>query len=112
MISRRWDKPLYEEWHEGEPDRAIADCTNAIRLGLRWAGMYLDRGRAHAAKGEYDEAIADYTEAIRLDPKDYAAHEGRGMAYKAKGEDEKAALDVDEFKRLMHEAGARLQQGG
>jgi tetratricopeptide (TPR) repeat protein len=112
MITRRWDKPPYEDWQDGEPERAIADCTSAIRLGLRWPGMYLDRGRARAAKGEHDEAIADYTEAIRLDPKDYAAHEWRGMAYKAKGEDEKAALDVDEFKRLMQEAGARLQQGG
>ena len=80
MISGRWHRPPYEDWQDGEPDRAIADCTNAIRLGLRWPGMYLDRGPRHAAKGEHDKAIADYTEAIHLDPKDADLYLFRGIS--------------------------------
>ncbi len=100
MIARRWDKPPYEDWQDGEPDGAIADCTNAIRLGLRWAGVYLDRGRAYAAKGEHDKAIADYTEAINLNPKDADAYLFRRISYEAKGDHEKAAEDFDQAKRL------------
>ena len=111
-ISRRWDKPPYEDWQDGEPDRAIAGCTNAIRLGLRWPGMYLDRGRAHAAKGEHDKAIADYTEAIHLDPKDADAYLWRRIAYEAKGEHDNATRDFGECKRLRREAWGALQHEG
>ena len=54
---------------EDQPDKAIADCTEAIRLKPKYADAYYDRGRAYHKKGEYDTAILDYTEAIRLNPK-------------------------------------------
>ena len=54
---------------KGEHDKAIADCTEAIRLDPKDAKAYCNRGVAYGSKGEYDKAIADFTEAIRLDPK-------------------------------------------
>ena len=62
--------------------------------------MYLDRGRAHAAKGEHDKAIADYTEAIHLDPKDADLYLFRRISYEAKGEHDNAAADFEQVKRL------------
>jgi formylglycine-generating enzyme required for sulfatase activity len=53
---------------KGEYDKAIADCTEAIRLDPKHVEAYHNRGVAYWNKGEYDKAIADFTEAIRLEP--------------------------------------------
>ena len=50
----------------GEYDRAIADCTEAIRLDPRAADFYFNRAKAYIAKGEQAEAKADWAEAKRL----------------------------------------------
>ena len=63
---------------KGEYDKAIADCTEAIRLGPKHAKFYYNRGNAYGRKGEYDKAITDCTEAIRLDPKYALSYCGRG----------------------------------
>ena len=63
---------------KGEYDKAIADCTEAIRLNPKDAKFYYNRGNAYGRKGEYDKAIADCTEAIRLDPKHALSYCGRG----------------------------------
>jgi tetratricopeptide (TPR) repeat protein len=54
---------------EGDQDRAIADCSGAIRLYPKYAVAFNNRGPAYHAKGDDDRAIADYNEAIRLAPK-------------------------------------------
>ena len=53
---------------EGEHDKAIADCTEAIRLNPKLPCVFQPGPRLRE-KDEYDKAIADFTEAIRLDPK-------------------------------------------
>ncbi len=65
-------------WKEkGEPDIAIADFNEAIRLEPDNEVAYLNRGNAWLAKGMYARAIADYGEAIRLDPKYARAYNNR-----------------------------------
>jgi tetratricopeptide (TPR) repeat protein len=49
-------------------DKAIADYSQAIKLGLE---IYTRRGDAYLEKGDLDKAIADFDEAIRLN---YAAY--------------------------------------
>ena len=85
---------------KGEADRAIADCSQAIRLNPKLASAYNNRGNAWRAKGDYDRAIADYTEAIRLDPKYAVAFKNRGSAYRDKGEPERAIADYTEAIRI------------
>ena len=54
--------------HKGDPDRAIADYDQAIKLNPT-AAAYNNRGSAWAAKGEFDRAMADLDQAIKLDPR-------------------------------------------
>jgi lipoprotein NlpI len=85
---------------KGDYDRAIADCTEAIRLNPKYAPAFGDRGDAHYHKGDYDRAIADDTEAIRLDPKYALSFSGRGDAYLAKQNYDRAIADYNEAIRL------------
>jgi tetratricopeptide (TPR) repeat protein len=55
--------PLRSYDHKGNHDRAITDCTEAIRLNPKLAEAFNNRGLAYDYKGDHDRAIADYTEA-------------------------------------------------
>jgi tetratricopeptide (TPR) repeat protein len=84
----------------GDYDKAIADCSQAIRLDPDFAIAYRNRGFAHLQKGDTDKAIADYTAAIRLDP-DYAVnYNNRGFAHTKNGDYDKAIADLTEAIRL------------
>jgi len=50
-----------------DPDRAIADYSEAIRLDPKHAIAYCNRGDGYRSIYDYGRAIADYDEAIRLD---------------------------------------------
>jgi lipoprotein NlpI len=85
---------------KGDYDRAIADCTEAIRLDPKYAFAYNNRCFANALKGDYDRAIVDCTEAIQLDPKYAFAYNNRGLVYNAKDDDDRAIADYTEAIRL------------
>ena len=53
-----------------DPDRAIADYTEALRLDPTAAWVYEHRARAYIKKGEPDRVIADCTaaHAVRSEP--------------------------------------------
>lgn len=54
------------------PDKAIADYTEAIRLNPKYDRAYYFRAGLYVRKKDKAKAVADYTEAIKLDPgKDY-----------------------------------------
>jgi len=108
-------------WNEkGEPDKAIADFSEALRLGLQtgdvltfgskdpeavryWAQVararYL-RGLAYAAKGEQDLALADFNESIRLNPSEARTFVARGGIYLLRQAYKRAIADFDEGLRL------------
>ena len=55
---------MKKEW-----EKAIADCSEAIRLEPRVALAYANRGMAWQKKGQYDKALGDLNEAVRLNPR-------------------------------------------
>jgi tetratricopeptide (TPR) repeat protein len=86
---------LYEEMNE--PQIALADYNEAIRLDPKDAQAYLRRGDLRAGlRKSYDRAVADYGEAIKIDPKLAAAHLRRGDALRAMQEYDRALADYEE----------------
>jgi lipoprotein NlpI len=85
---------------KGDPDRAIADCDDAIRLDPKLADAYLNRGKAYSDKGDFDRAIADYDQAIELNPKSSVGYNNLCDAYLDKGDNDQAITDCDQAIRL------------
>jgi lipoprotein NlpI len=85
---------------KGDPDRAITDCNEAIRLDPKLANAYLNRGKAYSDKDDFDRAIADYDQAIKLNPKSSTAYNNLCDAYLDKGDNDRAITDCDEAIRL------------
>jgi Flp pilus assembly protein TadD len=58
------------DWYiaKGDYDRAIADYSEAIQLGPKYANAYHNRGSAYANKKEYGRAIDDQKRFIELAP--------------------------------------------
>jgi len=89
----------------GEPDPAIAACTQLIESGREGrddlANAHDNRGKAFAAKGALDRAIADHDQAMRLNPSHPTAYVNRGTVYFRQGvyhqsmQDARSALRID-----------------
>jgi tetratricopeptide (TPR) repeat protein len=93
-------------------DRAIADCSEAIKLGPNpkgkpakpdsperlandriYSDYYAERGLAFLKKDDYLHAIADLDNAIRQNPSNGRALKNRGLAYQARGDTSRADAD-------------------
>src|SRR5690606_21202453 len=55
---------LYEE--QGEYDKAIADCTELLKLDPQSARLFFQRGGLQRDKNEHEKAVRDYDQAILL----------------------------------------------
>jgi tetratricopeptide (TPR) repeat protein len=75
---RRGNEYLYDQ---RDPDQAIADFTEAIKLNPRDPDSYVFRADAWYWKNDYRRAIEDYTEALRLVPGYTLAYLNRGQVY-------------------------------
>ena len=84
----------------GDLDKAMVDCTEAIRLDRRGAEAYHARGIVYGLKGDFDRAVADCTEVIRLAPAKPQGYYNRGNAYLGKGKLDKAIVDYTKSIRL------------
>jgi tetratricopeptide (TPR) repeat protein len=106
-------------YYRRDPDRAIADFDQVIRLDPKNFFSYVHRGDAYRLKRDYDRAIADFDKAIEVvgfkgdSPKSFRgglegdldrslhfAYSGRGDAYKDKGDYDRAIADYDKAIRL------------
>ncbi len=65
-----------------EPDTAIRDYDESLRLNPRYASAYYNRGNIYRNKKDHQKAIADYNEAIRHNPQHANAYNNRGNSYK------------------------------
>jgi tetratricopeptide (TPR) repeat protein len=83
-----------------EPDRALADCSEAIGLDPQLVAARIGRGDSWKLKREFDRAIADYNEAIRLDPNSAAALAGRCSAFSSNREYDSGLPDCNAAIRL------------
>ena len=85
-----------EAWnHDHDPDRALTDCNEALRLDPGQVGAHSGRADSYRLKREFDRAIAEYSEAIRIDPKSAAAYWGRCSAWTEKNALDRALADCD-----------------
>ena len=87
-------------WAKKDPDRALSDCNEAIRLDPAYAAAYINRGNVYLNKADFERAFVDFNEAVRIDPKNAWAHTARGDFYKNKGDFEHAMADFSEAIRL------------
>jgi tetratricopeptide (TPR) repeat protein len=71
---------------KGQPERAIEDYDQALRLAPHGSGIFVNRGIAYAALGQFDRAIQDYDEALRLKPDFAEAYYFRGEAWRDKAD--------------------------
>ena len=51
-------------------DDAYVQLTQAINLGSKWAGDYINRGIIHYHRHNYRGALSDYDQAVKLSPRD------------------------------------------
>ena len=86
--------------NKGEFDRAVADYSQAIRLGHDHVDVFSNRAVAYENKGEFDRAIADYDQAIRRDPDNAPIFSNRGIAYQNKGDFDRAIADYSQAIQL------------
>lgn len=84
-----------------DPDRAIADCSEAIRLNPKDGVSYNNRGRAYGLlKKDLDRAFADLKEATRLNPKHGAPFVNRGLLYRDSGDRNRAIAEFSKGAEL------------
>jgi tetratricopeptide (TPR) repeat protein len=84
----------------GDPARAIADYTAALRLDPRASRAFNGRGLAYWRAGYLERAIADYTVALYLDPTFSHAFYNRGSAHYARAENDLAFADYNAALRI------------
>lgn len=117
---------------KGDPDKAIIDFSEALRLGLltgdvlqfgskdpdavrHWAQVAharYQRGNAYVVKKEYDLALADFNESIRVNPLEARTFVSRGGIFLYRQELERAIADFTEGIRLdPNYAFAYFQRG-
>jgi tetratricopeptide (TPR) repeat protein len=85
---------------KGEPDKAIREFSEAVRLSPADPLTYVDRGIVYKGLKNYDKASADYGEAIRLDPQWASAYFNRGNLFKTRKEYDRALADYSAAIRL------------
>jgi tetratricopeptide (TPR) repeat protein len=85
---------------KGDWDRAIADFSEALRLGSKDPGAHAGRAAANLRKGDIDRALPDLNEGLRLDPRHPGVRNVFGIYYTKKGDYERALTEVNEALRL------------
>ncbi|HEY9752252.1 MAG TPA: tetratricopeptide repeat protein, partial [Coleofasciculaceae cyanobacterium] len=78
------------------PQQAVQDCAEALRLQPDNPEAYLNRGVAQFRLGHYDAAIADQTHLIELGINDGRAYFNRGLALSMVGQWQQAISDYDQ----------------
>lgn len=85
--------------------RCVADCTEAIRLGLRETEVFYARAVAQDYLGRPQDALADCTAALEIEPNHVNAYNSRGIIRTRLGMLNEAQLDFNEAIRLAPEWG-------
>ena len=111
LAARAWFSVGYLIQDE-DPEDAIADYAEAIRLKPDYAEAYNNRGAVKDALGRHDDALADYAEAIRLKPDHASPYYNLGTVKAKLGRCDDALADYAEAIRLKPDhAGAFYNRG-
>jgi len=84
----------------GQPDRAIADFNEAVKLFPEYAAVYNNRGAFLVSLGAFDEAIKDFDRALILAPGYVAALSNRAAAHAELKHTTRALFDYTRAIRL------------
>lgn len=96
----------------GDPARAEAALTEAVKLLRGRPQVMVDRAQARAAMGDYKGAVEDLTNAISADPKMADAYMFRASAYRYLDELGKAKADIEAALLLEPKNPAALLERG
>src|SRR5262245_32562691 len=78
-----------------EPDKALADFDEAVRLDTKATLARYHRANLHYGRGQYQKAMEEYDVVIRQDPKLDWAYHVRGWIYYRKQDYAKALADFE-----------------
>lgn len=93
-------------------DEAYVQLTQAINLGSKWAGDYINRGVLHYRRHNYRGAMNDYDQAVKIAPKDADCYYNRGMMRQEVGDYNRALEDFNKALSLAPErVEMRYQRG-
>jgi tetratricopeptide (TPR) repeat protein len=93
---------VYNQLNEFE--KAVRECSLAIKNNADLLEAYLGRGYAYHELGEFSEAIKDYSRAIELKPDDYEIWMNRSITYENMGLISEAISDKAKAMVLLHKA--------
>ena len=74
---------------------AYIQLTQAINLGSKWAGDYINRGIIHYRRHNYRGALNDYDQAVKLSPRDADCYYNRGVMRQEVGDYNHALEDLN-----------------
>lgn len=78
--------------HEEE---AFVQLTQAINLGSKWAGDYINRGMLHYRRHNYRGALSDFDQAVKIAPRDAESYYNRGIMRNEVGDYNRALEDFN-----------------
>ena len=81
--------------NQEEPEAAVGDFTQAIKLDPQNAELLRSRARAYTILGTHDLAAADWAAVLGLEPKDDDAYYHRGQSQLNDGKTQEALADFD-----------------
>ncbi|HKQ72316.1 MAG TPA: tetratricopeptide repeat protein, partial [Blastocatellia bacterium] len=81
--AREYEARAWANRYKRNPDQALGDINESLRLDARFAWAYYSRGGVLMARREIDAAIADYTRAVSLEPDGVIYYQARASAYGA-----------------------------
>ena len=76
-------------------DEAYVQLTQAINLGSKWAGDYINRGVIHYHRHNYRGALSDYDQAVKLAPREADSYYNRGVMRQEVGDYNRALEDLN-----------------
>lgn len=76
-------------------EEAYVQLTQAINLGSKWAGDYINRGVIHYRRHNYRGALSDYNSAVKIAPRDADCYYNRGIMRQEVGDYNKALEDLN-----------------
>ena len=93
-------------------DEAYVQLTQAINLGSKWAGDYINRGIIHYHRHNYRGALADYDKAVQLAPREADSYYNRGVMRQEVGDYNNALSDLNRAIELAPERTEMRYQRG
>src|SRR5205807_4272931 len=93
---------------QGQPETAIADLVEAIRLKPDQYQGHANLGLAHASRRQWDKAIEQLDLAIQRAPAQSALHRNRALVNLNRGDLDAALRDFGEAIRLASGPGPSL----